>query len=111
VRVTLDIAFLIVVVVVMLGLVKQLYQFGHDVFAEEPGTGVEVTIDFTVAEGESARTTAKRLKSKNLISSEWVFLTQRILYEKEIVAGTHELHSNMTTLEILSELSMPTENP
>ena len=32
-----------------------------------------------------------------------------VLYEKDIIAGTHTLHSNMTTLQVLDELSTPME--
>ena len=98
--------FLAIVVIIMLGLTRQLYQFGYDIFGEQPGTGVEIEVEFEVMEGESARTTAKRLKDKNLISNETIFILQKILYEKEIIAGVHVLNTNMTTLEILEELSM-----
>ena len=99
------ILFMFIVVALMLVLTKRLYQLGYDIFGEKPGTGVEIEIEFEVAEGESAMTTAKRLKDKNLISSEVIFLLQKTLYEKDIIAGTHVLNSNMTTLEILDELS------
>lgn len=98
--------FLLIVVALMLVMTKRLHQFGYDLFGEKPGNGVEIEIEFEVAEGESAMTTAKRLKDKNLISSEIIFLLQKALYEKDIIAGTHVLDSNMTTLEILDELSM-----
>lgn len=99
------ILFLLIVAALMLMLTQKLYKFGYDIFGEKPGTGVEIEIEFEVAEGESAMTTAKRLKDKNLISSEIIFLLQKSLYEKDIIAGTHVLDSNMTTLEILEELS------
>lgn len=100
--------FFTILTIVMIVVTQRLYQFGYDIFGEQPGTGVEIEFEFEVMEGESAMTTAKRLKSKNLISSELIFLLQKMLYDKDIVAGVHDLHSNMTTLEILEELSMPT---
>ncbi|MBQ8814642.1 MAG: hypothetical protein IJZ85_09125 [Lachnospiraceae bacterium] len=103
-----SVLFLIIVVVAMALMTQQLYRFGYDLFGEQPGTGVEIEVEFEVAEGESAMTTAKRLKDKNLISSELIFIIQKMLYEKEIIAGTHVLNSNMTTLQVLDELSTPT---
>lgn len=106
---TVSIAFLVVLIVLMVGLVKQLHQFGYELFAEKPGNGVDVVITFTVEEGESASTTARRLKAKNLISNEWRFLLQMVLFDKDILAGPHELSSNMTTQQILDALSTPME--
>ncbi len=98
--------FLAVVAGLMLVMTGKLYQFGYDLFGEKPGTEIEIEIEFEVREGEAAITTAKRLKDKNLISSELIFLLQKILYDKDIIAGTHQLNSNMTTLQILEELSV-----
>lgn len=103
-----SVLFLIIVAGAMILMTQQLYRFGYNLFGEQPGTGVEIEVEFEVAEGESAMTTAKRLKAKNLISSELIFMIQKVLYEKEIIAGTHVLNSNMTTLQVLDELSTPT---
>lgn len=103
-----SVLFLVIVAGAMVLMTQQLYRFGYDLFGEQPGTGVEIEVEFEVAEGESAMTTAKRLKDKNLISSELIFIIQKMLYEKEIIAGTHVLNSNMTTLQVLDELSTPT---
>lgn len=106
-RAIFTILFLVVVLVIMLLMTRQLYQFGYDIFGEKPGTGVEIEVEFEVMEGEPVMTIAGRLKDKNLISNEVIFILQKVLYEKEILAGVHVLDSNMTTLEILDELSMP----
>jgi len=53
--------------------------------------------------------TAERLKDKNLIASKTIFMIQKVLFEKDIIAGIHTLHSNMTTLQVLDELSRPME--
>ena len=105
----LSVLFLVVVACAMVLLTQQLYRFGYTLFGEQPGTGVEIQVEFQVPEGESAMTTAARLKDKNLISSEAIFMIQKVLYEKDIIAGTHTLHSNMTTFQVLDELSTPME--
>ena len=99
---------LTIMTVVLMVLSQNLYRFGYNIFGEKPGTSVQIDFEFEVMEGESASTTAARLKSQGLISNELIFLLQKVLYDKDIVAGVHTLHSNMTTLEILDELSMPT---
>lgn len=101
--------FLAVVTCAMILLTQQLYRFGYTLFGEQPGTGVEIEVAFEVPEGESAMMTAERLKDKNLIASKTIFMIQKVLFEKEIIAGTHTLHSNMTTLQVLDELSRPME--
>lgn len=104
-----SVLFLVIVACAMVLLTQQLYRFGYTLFGEQPGTGVEIEVPFEVPEGESAMTTAARLKDKNLISSEVIFMIQKVLYEKDIIAGTHTLHSNMTTLQVLDVLSTPLE--
>lgn len=101
--------FLAVVTCAMILLTQQLYRFGYTLFGEKPGTGVEIEVAFEVPEGESAMMTAERLKDKNLIASKTIFMIQKVLFEKDIIAGTHTLHSNMTTLQVLDELSRPME--
>jgi len=101
--------FLAVVTCAMILLTQQLYRFGYTLFGEQPGTGVEIEVAFEVPEGESAMMTAERLKDKNLIASKTIFMIQKVLFEKDIIAGTHTLHSNMTTLQVLDELSRPME--
>jgi len=101
--------FLAVVTCAMILLTQQLYRFGYTLFGEQPGTGVEIEVAFEVPEGESAMVTAERLKDKNLIASKTIFMIQKVLFEKDIIAGIHTLHSNMTTLQVLDELSRPME--
>lgn len=109
IHVGLRLAFLLVLGILVLTAARQLYDFGYELFAEKLGDGVEITVEFNVEAGGSAKSVAARLKDKGLISSEAIFLVQKILYEKDIYAGVHVLHSNMTTLEILGVLSTPVE--
>ncbi len=103
-------AIFLVIAILVMNISKQLYRFGYEFFTEQPGTGVEIAVEFTVAVGESAASVAERLKDKDLISSEVTFLLQKLVYDKDIYAGVHTLHSNMTTLEILGVLSSPVES-
>jgi len=105
----LRLVFLLILSMLMFTAGKQLYEFGYDLFGEKPDDGVEITVEFSVEVGESAKMVAARLKEKGLISNEAVFLAQKFLYEKDIYAGVYQLHNNMTTLEILDVLSTPME--
>lgn len=102
-------ALLLVIAILVMSFSKELYRFGYEFFTEQPGNGVEISVEFTVEAGESATSVAGRLKDKDLISSELTFLLQKVIYDKDIYAGVHTLHSNMTTLEILGVLSTPAE--
>ncbi len=103
------VSIILVIAILVATLSKELYSLGYKVFNEKPGNGVEIAVEFAVTAGESANSVAGRLKEKELISSEIVFLLQKVIYDKDIYAGVHQLHSNMTTLEILGVLSMPAE--
>lgn len=105
----LRVVFLLVIAILVINVSKELYRFGYEFFTEQPGTGVEISVSFTVEAGESAASVADRLKEKDLISNKMTFLLQKMIYDKDIYAGVHSLHSNMTTLEILGVLSTPAE--
>lgn len=100
---------ILVIAISVTSVSKELYRFGYEFFTEQPGNGVEISVEFTVEVGESASSIAARLKDKDLISDELTFLLQKVIYDKDIYAGVHTLHSNMTTLEILGVLSTPAE--
>ena len=102
-------AFFLILGILMLKAVDILHDFGYQLFAEAPDDGVEITMEFTVESGESVTSVAARLKEMGLIDNEWVFIVQKYLFDQNICAGDHRLHSNMTTLEILGALSAPSE--
>ena len=105
----LRLSLLLVVAILVVSMSRELFRLGYDLFNERPKDGVEITVEFPVSVGESAISVAERLKETELISSEVVFVLQKIIYDKDIYAGVHQLHSNMTTLEILGVLSTPAE--
>ncbi|MFN3604598.1 MAG: endolytic transglycosylase MltG [Leptonema sp. (in: bacteria)] len=64
------------------------------------------TILFTVPRGKNADYIAKKLKEKELISSEIYFkiLAKIFQLDKKIKSGVYELNQNMNTIEILNHL-------
>lgn len=109
IMVGLRLSLLLIVAILVVSLSRELFRLGYDLFNEGEKDGVEIAVEFSVTVGESAVSVAERLKEKEMISSEVVFLLQKIIYDKDIYAGVHRLHSNMTTLEILGVLSTPAE--
>lgn len=109
IMVGLRLSLLLIVAILVVSLSRELFRLGYDLFNERSKDGVEITVEFSVTVGESAVSVAERLKEKELISSEVIFLVQKIIYDKDIYAGVHQLHSNMTTLDILGVLSTPAE--
>ena len=105
----LRLSLLLIVAILVVSLSRELFRLGYDLFNERKNDGVEIMVEFSVTVGESAVSVAGRLKEMELISSEVVFVLQKIIYDKDIYAGGHQLHSNMTTLEILGVLSTPAE--
>ncbi len=105
----LRLSLLLIVAILVVSLSRELFRLGYDLFNERQKDGVEIAVEFSVTVGESALSVAGRLKEKELISSEVVFLLQKVIYDKDIYTGVHQLHSNMTTLEILGVLSTPAE--
>ena len=105
----LRLSLLLIIAMLVISVSRELFHLGYDLFKETPKDGVEIAVEFSVTVGESALSVAERLKEKEMISSEVVFLLQKVIYDKDIYAGVHQLHSNMTTLEILGVLSTPAE--
>ena len=105
----LRLSLLLIITMLVITVSRELFRLGYDLFNEKTKDGVEIAIEFSVTVGESAVSVAERLKENELISSEAVFVLQKIIYDKDIYAGVHKLHSNMTTLEILGVLSTPAE--
>ncbi|MCL5410403.1 MAG: endolytic transglycosylase MltG [Patescibacteria group bacterium] len=60
---------------------------------------------FEVKKGESTFLIAQRLKSKNLIASDWVFFLNAKFKSKPLVTGYYNLSPNMTMLDIFNKVS------
>lgn len=99
---------LLIMLVVYLGM--QGYQFGQKVFSEEgnelsPGRDVQITI----ISGDSNSKVAKTLKSEGVIADESVFALQCILYEADFKKGTHMVNTSDNAETIIETLSKSPE--
>jgi UPF0755 protein len=102
IRGTLSLIFYGVVIALVLSAIRWGYQFGYNVFNGKPKTnGPEIAIQYTVEEEQSIRSIAEDLKKKGLIEDSWVMIVQKVFYEYNIIPGTYELNSGMTSREIL----------
>ncbi len=60
---------------------------------------------FEVKKGESTLQISERLKNKNLITSDWVFLINSKIKAKPLVTGYYNLSPSMTMLDIFNKIS------
>lgn len=83
---------------------KTTYQFGYDVFNQQPmrpGEGQEVTV--VIREGASAYEIGKTLESKGLVKDAEVFLVQELLsnYRGQLRPGTYLLSTAYTPTRMM----------
>lgn len=88
---------------------KSAYDFGYEIFYQEPMTGSEDARDITVVvnKDDSVYQIGKTLKKKGLIQDAKVFVVQEKLsnYKGKLQAGTYILNTGMTTDEMLEILA------
>lgn len=82
------------------------YEFGHEIFyassmEEAPGRDMEITLE----PGASVSEVGKKLEKQGLISNQYSFIIQAMVYEYEIQPGTYTLNTSMTSREILDMVS------
>ncbi len=99
----------LIVLVCAYGL-KASFDFGHDIFYQEPveaepGQDKEITVE----EGATLDSIADLLKEEGLIRNEIAFKVQGILYESNIEPGKYILNTSMTTKELLEALNTEPE--
>lgn len=88
------------------------YDYGQRVFNEPPvsaGSGRTVTI--IVSEGDTAKEIGEMLEKRGLIRDAQLFRIQEMLseYSGEMVPGTYELSTSMTTSEMMEIMAMQAE--
>lgn len=88
------------------------YEYGQRVFNEPPmsaGSGRTVTV--VVNEGDTAKEIGAMLEKNGLIRDAALFRIQEMLsaYKDEMVPGTYELNTSMTTEEMMEIMSMQVE--
>lgn len=81
------------------------YAFGYEIFsptavAAAPGIEKIVTIEKKNSESDIAR----MLEKKGLIKNAYIFMIQCKFYDYEILPGTYELNTSLTSLEILKKI-------
>ena len=98
------------IIIVVFRLAVYAYNFGYQVFADEPvSAGEGRTVSVSVAEGQGSREIAKLLEQKGLINDANVFYIQQYFsdYRDNMKPGVYELSTAMNAeqmLEILCDM-------
>ena len=98
------------IIIVVFRLAVYAYNFGYQVFADEPvSEGEGRTVSVSVAEGQGSREIAKLLEQKGLINDANVFYIQQYVsdYRDNMKPGVYELSTAMNAeqmLEILCDM-------
>ena len=102
-------ALYLIVAIAVIYIGKSAYDFGYDIFYQQPVDSEEEGRDITVVvdEGDSVYQVGRTLESRGLIRDAKVFVVQEKLsnYSGKIQAGTYILNTSMTTDEMLEILS------
>ena len=88
------------------------YEYGQRVFNEPPmsvGSGRTATV--VVSEGDTAKEIGAKLEKSGLIRDAALFRIQEMLsaYKDELMPGTYELNTSMTTEEMMEIMSKKVE--
>ena len=101
----------VVVAVIYIG--KSAYDFGYDIFYQQPMSSQEEGRDITVVvkQGDSVYQIGRTLEKKGLIEDPKVFVVQEMLsnYTGKLQSGTYILNTSMTAdemMEILAKINL-----
>lgn len=102
-------AVYLIVVAVVIYIGKTAYDFGYNIFYQQPMDSEEEGRDVTVAveEGDSVYQIGRTLESRGLIQDAKVFVVQEKLsnYSGKLQPGTYILNTSMTPDEIMEILA------
>ena len=102
-------AVYLIVAAVVIYIGKTAYDFGYNIFYQQPMDSEEEGRDVTVAveEGDSVYQTGRTLESRGLIQDAKVFVVQEKLsnYSGKLQPGTYILNTSMTPDEIMEILA------
>lgn len=102
-------ALYLIVTIAVIYIGKSAYDFGYDIFYQQPVDSREDGRDITVVveEGDSVYQVGRTLESRGLIRDAKVFIVQEKLsnYSGKIQAGTYILNTGMTTDEMMEILA------
>lgn len=106
------IVFAIIIVMLVYKWSLQAYDYGQRVFNEPPmSAGSGRVISVVVNEGDTAKEIGMMLEKNGLIRDAMLFRIQEMLsaYKGEMLPGTYELNTSMTTDEMMEIMSMQVE--
>lgn len=102
-------AVYLIVAAVVIYIGKTAYDFGYNIFYQQPMDSEEEGRDVTVAveEGDSVYQIGRTLESRGLIQDAKVFVVQEKLsnYSRKLQPGTYILNTSMTPDEIMEILA------
>ena len=101
-----------VIVLAVIFLSVSAYDFGYAVFADAPvSTGEAQMISVVITEDKDTMEVAELLEDKGIIADAKIFYVQEMLSDTTggIQPGVYELSSNMTSSEILAEITAKME--
>ncbi|HKL99302.1 MAG TPA: hypothetical protein VJZ06_05295 [Mobilitalea sp.] len=101
-RILLNIAFYILIVIATVYVSKAAYNFTYQLYgpvtaAEAPGTRIHIIIN----KGESTMDVAAKLELNRAIVNKYSFFVKTKLQNLKIMPGTYEIYTSMTYKEIL----------
>ena len=102
-------ALYLIIAIAVIYIGKSAYDFGYDIFYQQPMDSEEEGRDVTVAveEGDSVYQIGRTLESRGLIQDAKVFVVQEKLsnYSGKLQPGTYILNTSMTPDEIMEILA------
>ena len=102
-------ALYLIVAIALIYIGKSAYNFGYDIFYQQPVDSEEEGRDITVVvdEGDSVYQIGRTLESRGLIRDAKVFVVQEKLsnYSGKLQAGTYILNTSMTSDEMMEILA------
>ena len=106
IRGTLSILFYAVVIAFVIKGARWGYQFGYDVFNGSALTAEKgPVVQYKIETDASIRTIAADLEKLGLIKDSKIMIVQKVFYDINLLPGTYELDSSMTSREMLDWMS------
>ncbi|MDF2513933.1 MAG: hypothetical protein K0S04_3799 [Herbinix sp.] len=106
-RLLLNVAFYILVVVLIINFSKMAYEFTYELYGpvtmSEKGKGT--TVELSIDQGESTMDVASKLEISRVIRNKYAFYLKTKLGSYVLMPGTYEISTDMTYNEILSVIT------
>lgn len=110
-KLLLNIAFYLVVVLLIVSASKKTYDFCYQIFGqgtvdEAPGVNAEIQ----VKKGESTMNVASKLNLNKIIKNKYTFYIKAKLMKHTIMPGTYTVNTSMTYDEIFAIITVPSDD-